>query len=874
MPYYNIHCHSFYSTGDSILDPEKCALWLKQRNLDRIAVTDHGNVAGVFNTRAAMKKHGIKHFPGSEFYFCDDRNSKTKENRKAEHLIGIAKTYEGSLNLFKLSSFSFTEGFYYKPRIDYELVQKYNKGIIFSSACLKGPVSKKLLENDFEGAVKVASKFKEILGENFFLEIMPHDIEEQRICNKGIIEISKKLDIKIVASNDVHYIESGDHEFRDILIMANQKTTINQKDRMQTDCNTLYMMEEGEVKEKFKIFHSYIDEKTLKEAIENTGVILDGEPPEMSDGKLNFPTYSIDNKNGENFTKEEVKLVDEGKQDEFLRVLVQKGLKEKGLYDKKEYQERFESEYEIIKKMGFVNYFLIVRDIVKHCQEVGIKVGPGRGTACSSLISYCIGITKLDPIKYDLIFERFINPHRVGLPDIDLDFDNQKRGEVIKYIYDKYGIDNVTQIATVSKLAIKSAIRDVARVLEMNTDEALKISMGAPWQDYKTVEETCENHPEARELVLNNKELFKFVNKLVGVPRQFGKHPSGVVISSKKISEFAPLMYGKEDGNKDKVIMVQFDMDCIKKVGLVKMDILGLKTLGFIEDILKQIKKTKGKSINVDNIDYEDEEVYKMIASGDTAYCFQIEADGITKAIKRIQPDCFHELYDLLSLYRPGGLETGQLEKYIETKFIMKESPEYRMYPDIPEMEKILRPTYYTVCYQEQIMAIVGRVAGLGMATADVFRRIIDDLKLENKEQTVAEYKEKFLSGCVKNGITELRAMELWEFLAKYTGYSFNKSHSCIPMSESILTDHGPMTFKQVFESDIKLKALSYNELYGIQEFKTIKKKFSNGNKEVFEFDLNNGKSIKCTEDHMFLTKEGYKPIKEIYEKQIEFFEG
>lgn len=874
--YYNIHCHSFYSTGDSVLDPEIAAKWLKERNIDRIAITDHGNLSGVFNIRASMKKHGIKHFPGIEFYFCDDRNLKDKENRKAEHLVGIAKTYEGSLNLFRLSSLSYTEGFYYKPRIDFKLLEDYREGIIFTSACLKGPVAKKLLENNYDGALLVAQKFKDILGDNFFLEIMCHDMEEQRIVNKGIIKISEKLGIKLVASNDAHYINKGDGEYRDILIMANQKTTINQADRMKTECNTLYLMDEREIKDNFKIYHPYLEDKHVSDAINNTALILAGEPPEMTDNVLNFPVYHLDYSTADEagFDNDECDRINKNlKQDEFLWTLATQGLENRGI-NKPEYLERLKYEFDLIKKMGFINYFLIVRDIVQHCGLEGIKVGPGRGTACSSLISYCLEITKLDPIKYGLIFERFINPHRVGLPDIDLDFDNLRRGDVIKYIYEKYGVENVTQIATISKLAIKSAIRDIARVLEMDTQAALAISMGAPWEDYKTTEETAQNHPEARELILNNQLLFKYVNKLVGMPRQFGKHPSGVVISSRKISEFAPLMYGKDDDKGDKVIMVQLDMDCIKKVGLVKMDILGLKTLSFIEDILKQIKRTTGKTIDIDKIDYEDKEVYKMIASGDTAYCFQIEADGITKAIKRIQPDCFHELYDLLSLYRPGGLETGQLEKYIETKFIMKENPEYRMYPDVPEMEKILRPTYYTVCYQEQIMAIVGNVAGLGMATADVFRRIIDDLKLENKDQIVAEYRERFLEGCKKNGVSDVRAMEIWEFLQKYTGYSFNKSHSCIPGCELLNTRNSTISMLDLINSKGDFEVLSFNEINKEFEYKKVINKFCNGNKEVFEFELDNGKSIKCTEDHMFLTKEGYKSIKEIYEKGIEIFEG
>jgi len=782
MKYYNIHCHSFYSISDSTLDPSKASQWLKDRGIDKISITDHGNCVGAFNIRASMKENGIKHYPGCEFYFCNDRKDKSKENRQSFHLVAIAKTYEGVLNLFKMSSLSYTEGFYYRPRVDYDLLERFGKGIVFSSACLKGVVSKSILENKVEEAYSLAKRFKDILGESYFLEIMPHDLEEQRIINPHIISIGKKLDIKVVASNDAHYINKEDHDYRDILIMSNQKTTISSKDKMDTSCRTLYLMDAEEVKKCFKMYHPQIEEKDVDGAIENTGLVLDGEPPEMSDGKINFPTYTLDEKTikDDNINEEKVKTFEGDKTQEKLAwELSYKGFLEKG-FDKNEgYLERLEFEFEMIKKMGFINYFLIVRDIVKYCNRVGIKVGPGRGTAASSLFGHCLGITKIDPIKYGLIFHRFLNPERKGWPDIDLDFDYQRRADVIKYIYEKYGTENVSQIATVSKLALKSAIRDIARVLEYDTQSALEISMGVPWQNYKTVAETIENHPEAKKFVDENPELFKYVDKLVGIPRHFGKHPSGVVISSKKIIDFAPLMFGKDDDDGEKVVMVQFDLECIKKVGLIKMDILGLKTLSFIEDILRQIKKAEDKDIDIENINYEDPEVYKMISKGDTSYCFQIEADGITKAIQRIKPECFHELYDLLSLYRPGGLETGQLEKYIETKFLMKENPDYRMYPDIPEMEKILRDTYYTVCYQEQIMAIVGNVGGLGMATADVFRRIVDDLKLENKEQIIASYKEKFLEGCKKNKIDEERANDIWEFLQKYTGYSFNKSHSC-----------------------------------------------------------------------------------------------
>ena len=636
---YLTHLHTAYSLSDSLITAEKLVKRLQELKMDKVAITDHGNLLHIQEYRKELSKAGIKHFPGCEFYYTPDINN--KEMRKSYHLTVIAKTEEGVKNLYALSSLSYEQGFYYRPRIDFEMLKQHSTGLVVSSACLKGQIDCLLLEGKVLEAIDVAKKFKDLFGDKFFIEIMPHNIQEQIEVNPLLIELAQKLDIKLITTCDSHYTYQDEAANRRMLLIMNKAGWA--KDEEVGTCDTIYMMSKDDMKNTFKMYHSNISESILDEAIANTELVLEGDEPNVAFDKARFPKFQLPEGFKDN--------------DEFFNSLIIKGLKEKGLINKKEYIDRAQSEAKIIINSGFSNYFLVMRDVFNYCHKNDVYVGPGRGSAGGSLIAYLLGITRIDPIKYGLMFERFYNEGRntgtaENAPDIDSDFESAKREQVIKYLESKYGSQNVSQICSISYIKLKSGIKDVARALEIPIETANKISKEIAWETYETLDEAIEKDEKARMLVAKYPELFKYVKIFCGIPRQTGKHAAGIVIGDEKIGNICPMMLATVNG--EKFLVSQFDKDSIKHTGLIKYDFLGLTTMDFIKALDIQIEAETGHRVNWDSLDLNDTKVYDYIFStGETDYVFQCDSDLMKTWLKKMQCKNIEDLSAMNTLVRP-----------------------------------------------------------------------------------------------------------------------------------------------------------------------------------------------------------------------------
>lgn len=760
--FVHLHIHSEFSLLDGANRVKEIPVIAKELGMNAIAITDHGVMFGVIDFYKACKANGIKPIIGCEVYVAP-RTRKDKDanlDSKYNHLILLAKDNEGYKNLSKLVSLSYIEGFYYKPRIDKELLEKYHEGLICCSACLAGEVSQAILNNDMEEAKRVANWFRDLFGEDYYLEIQNNGVKEQVLVNQKLIELSKELNIPLVATNDAHYSRREDAYNHEVLLCIQTGKKMSDEDRMRFETDELYIKSPQEMSDYFS---------NVPEAIENTVKIAQKCNVEFEFGHTILPNYDVP----EGFATHY----------DYIEDLTRKGLVKRygndeiNEYEKLSEEIRTRTEYElgVIKRMGYVDYFLIVWDYINYAKTHDIPVGPGRGSGAGSIVAYAIGITDIDPLKYNLLFERFLNPERISMPDFDVDFCYEKRDKVIEYVCQKYGYDHVSQIITFGTMSAKMVIRDVARVLDVPYAEADKLAKMIPNEIHITIKKAMEQNRELRELYEQNPDITKLLNiamALEGMPRQASTHACGIVITKDPVDTYVPL-YVRE-GN----ISTQYIMTTLEELGLLKMDFLGLRTLTVIKDTIDLVKQNRNIDVEFDK-DMNDPNVYKLWQNGESVGIFQFESQGMTNFMKELKPDSLEDIIAGVSLYRPGPMD--QIPRYIANK----KDPEHAVYTH-PALKPILEVTYGCMVYQEQVMQIVRDLAGYSLGRADLVRRAMGKKKLD----VMAKEREIFIHGqvdedgkivvpgCVRNGIDEQSANKIFDEMAEFAKYAFNKSHA------------------------------------------------------------------------------------------------
>ena len=755
MAFTHLHVHTEYSLLDGASRIPKVVARAKELGMDSLAITDHGVMFGVIDFYKECRKQGIRPVIGCEVYTAArTRFDKDSDRDKYHgHLILLAENNDGYRNLIKIVSRGFTEGYYYKPRVDKDLLRAYSDGIIALSGCLAGKVQNCLLNRDYEGAKREAMELDDIFGHgNFFLEIQDQGLDEEALINPELVRLSGELDIPLAATNDVHYVNRSDAEAHDVLLAIQTATTVDDENRMRFPNDQFYLKSEDEMRRIFSF---------CPEAVDNTQKIAERCNVEFTFGEYHLPEFIPP----EGYTNRE-----------YLRELCRKGLSER--YDPvtPELTERLEYEMGVIESMGYVEYFLIVWDFINYAKENGIMVGPGRGSAAGSLVAYSLRITDIDPIKYSLIFERFLNPERVSMPDIDIDFCIERRGEVIEYVKRKYGKENVSQIITFGTMKAKAAIRDVGRALNLTYAEADRIAKAVPFDLKMTLDRALETSPELKKMYDEDPKVAKVVDMsraIEGMPRHASTHAAGVVISKLPLDEYVPLYMS------DKGVATQFNMTTIEELGLLKMDFLGLRNLTVIRDALELIRKNHGVEIDFAKMGYDDRAVYDMIASGNTEGVFQLESAGMTQFMKNLKPTCFEDIVAGIALYRPGPMDS--IPKYIENK----KNPEHISYVT-PELAPILDVTYGCLIYQEQVMQIVRELAGYSYGRSDIVRRAMSkkksDVMMEEKGYFIYGKEDENgnveIPGCVRNGISASAAEAIFADMETFAQYAFNKSHA------------------------------------------------------------------------------------------------
>ncbi|MBQ1715720.1 MAG: DNA polymerase III subunit alpha, partial [Firmicutes bacterium] len=758
MGFTHLHLHTEYSLLDGAARIKDVVKRGKELGMTSMAITDHGAMFGVVDFYKECKAQGIKPIIGCEVYTAP-RTHLDKDpdlDKRQGHLILLAENETGYKNLIKIVSIGYIEGFYYKPRIDKDVLRAHSEGLICLSACLSGDVQKKLLLRDYEGAKNEAIAFRDIFGEgNFYLELQDHGLDGEKAIRADMLRLSKELGIPLVATNDCHYVNRSDAEAHDVLLCIQTGTTLDEPDRMRYPTDQFYLKSEEEMRELFG---------DIPGAIENTEIIADRCNFDFKFGEYHLPEF----------------VAPSGKtNEEYFKELCHKGLIER--YGERanspELQERMNYEIDTIVKMGYVEYFLIVWDFINYAKQNGIMVGPGRGSAAGSIVAYSMRITDIDPIRYSLIFERFLNPERVSMPDIDVDFCYERRGEVIDYVTRKYGHDRVSQIITFGTMKAKMAVRDVARVLGATYAKADQIAKAIPFELDMTLRKALDMPgSELKPLYEGDEEARRIVDMamaLEGMPRHASTHAAGVVISKLPIDEYVPLYLS------DKGPATQFTMTTIEELGLLKMDFLGLRNLTVIRDALELIKKEHGIDIDFSKMGYDDPEVYEMIAQGNTSGVFQLESSGMTQFMKNLRPTCFEDIVAGISLYRPGPMDS--IPKYIENK----KYPEKIKYVT-DKLAPILDVTYGCLVYQEQVMQIVRDLGGYSYGRSDLVRRAMSkkkhDVMLKEKEYfingKVADDGTVEIAGCVRNGISREAAEVIFEDMVTFASYAFNKSHA------------------------------------------------------------------------------------------------
>ena len=783
MSFTHLHVHTEYSLLDGSCKIKELIARAAELGMKNIAITDHGNMYGVIEFYRAARAAGINPVIGCEVYVAPgsrfDREV-TKGEGRYNHLVLLAENNVGYSNLIKIVSKGFTEGFYYKPRVDYEVLEKYHEGVIALSACLAGAVATALRYGQYETAKKEAERLYDIFGkDHFYLELQDHGIADQATVNQGLLRMSEELKIPLVATNDVHYITAEDAEPHDILLCIQTQKKVQDEDRMRYEGGQYYLKSEDEMKALFPY---------AQEALENTSKIAERCHVEIEFGKYKLPKYDVP----EGFTA-----------DSYLQKLCQDGMKKRYEEITTQLQERLDYELDTIRTMGFVDYFLIVWDFIRYARENGISVGPGRGSAAGSIVAYSLGITSIDPIKYDLLFERFLNPERVTMPDIDIDFCYERRPEVIDYVVRKYGKDHVVQIVTFGTMAARNAIRDVGRVLDLpyNYVDVIAKQIPMPKQGAKvTIKEALQVNPELREIYESDeqaKNLIDMSMRLEGLPRHTSMHAAGVLISPKPVDEYVPLSKAS-----DGTITTQYTMTVLEELGLLKMDFLGLRTLTVIQNAAKMAGIEDDTLLN---IPFDDKEVFDMISAGKTDGVFQLESGGMKSFMTELKPECMEDILAGNALYRPGPMDF--IPQYIEGKN-NRDSIVY----DCPQLEPILAPTYGCIVYQEQVMQIVRSLAGYSFGRSDLVRRAMAKKKekvMEAERQNfVYGNKAEGVKGCIANGISEEVANKIYNEMIDFAKYAFNKSHAAayavVSYQTAYLKCHYPIEFMAALMTSVR----------------------------------------------------------------------
>ncbi|MEK6530904.1 MAG: DNA polymerase III subunit alpha [Deltaproteobacteria bacterium] len=775
--FVHLHLHSQWSLLDGAIRPEALISLCREQKMPAVAITDHGNIFGAIDFYQKAMANGIKPIIGSEIYVAPGSMSDKTASTRGEtsfHLVLLVKNIKGYVNLCKLLSKAYIEGFYYRPRVDKELLSKHSEGLIALSACLHGEVAHYISTGRKDLAEKAAGAYKEIFPDRrFFLEIQDNGMQEQVRVNSALIALGKALDIPVVATNDCHYLEKKDARIHDILLCIQTGATVNQAQRMRFATDEFYVKSPREMTAAFK---------DVPEAISNTIEIAERCNVEFKLNEPHLPEFPCPA--GETLDGFLEKKALEGLEKRFKH-----SLRDIDESHKWQYYERLKKEFNVIRGMGFSGYFLIVTDFIDFARSREISVGPGRGSAAGSLVAYCLGITNLDPIRYNLLFERFLNPDRISLPDIDIDFCFEKRDEVIRYVTQRYGPENVTQIITFGQLKAKACIRDVGRALDMPYSEVDRIAKLVPNHLNITIKDALKEEPRLKKLVSDDprvKEMIDAAIALEGLPRHASTHAAGVVISNKPLVEYLPLYKGQ----KENIITTQFPMKDVEKIGLVKFDFLGLKTLTVIEKTIRQLKKNRAIEVDIDALALDDTDTYNLIASGSTNGIFQLESSGIKELLKKLKPETFEDLVAAVALYRPGPLQSGMVDDFINRKH-----KRTKITYEVPELKAMLENTYGVMVYQEQVMEIAKVLAGFAPGDADKLRKAMG----KKLPEEMVEQRTKFLDGARGKNIPLKKAEKIFDLMAKFAGYGFNKSHSAayalIAFQTAYLKAHYPTEF-------------------------------------------------------------------------------
>ncbi|NUM34091.1 MAG: DNA polymerase III subunit alpha [Candidatus Brocadiae bacterium] len=828
-PFVHLHVHSHYSLLDGAAKVPDLIQRAVEFKMPALALTDHGNLFGALEFYQQAKKAGIKPIVGYEAYISNTSRQERDRQAKYHHITLLAKDYEGYKNLMKLASEAYLTGFYYKPRIDKDILASHSKGLIALSGCLVSEVCRNLIDNKMDKARDAVAFYKDLFPGDFYIELQQNHIEEQQKANEGLLKLAREFQLPMVFTNDIHYLKKEDSVPHEVLLCIQTGTTMQDQNRFRFGSDQFYMKSPDEM---------YEEAKDFENAAKNTLEIAEKVNLNIPAGENHIPPFKApDNKNNE----------------QYLYELCENGLKERYGAISPEIKNRFEHEYKVICKMGFASYFLIVWDFINYARSQGISVGPGRGSAAGSIVSYALKITNLDPIQYHLIFERFLNEGRYEMPDIDIDFETIRRGEVIDYVTKKYGEKQVVQIITFGTLAARAAIRDVGRALNIPLSDVDRIAKKVPTGLKITLEKGLEEDPEFKSLYDTDataRQIIDIAIRLEGLNRQPGTHAAGVIIADDDVTNYCPL-YKSADGT----VSTQYSMDHMVNLGLLKMDFLGLSTLTLIEKALFFIKEFRKEDLNIDKIPLDDIKTYNMLSKGETKGVFQLESDGMKELVRKLKPDRFEDIIALVALYRPGPLGSGMVDTYCRCKHGM-EQPVYKH----PILEKILSETYGIILYQEQAMRIASDLSGFSLSEADKLRKAMG----KKKKDLMQSYRVKFIEGAKKiHNVDEQVSAETFDLIDYFSGYGFNKSHSAayalVAYQTAYLKAHYTMEFMaalMTIESQNTEKVVRYIHECEIMHIPIL------------------GPDINLSESYFLPTKEGirfgFSAIKGVGEKAVD----
>ncbi|HLV95476.1 MAG TPA: DNA polymerase III subunit alpha, partial [Candidatus Acidoferrales bacterium] len=756
--FVHLHLHTDYSLLDGACEIGELTAEAARRGMPAVAVTDHGNLFAAANFFHKAATHGVKPIIGCEVYVApDNHKNRGSDAERSNHLVLLCENEEGYRNLIQLVSTGFLDGFYYKPRVDHELLAKHGKGLIALSACLRGEVADAILADKYDRARENAYRLRDIFGKgNFFLEVQDQGLEIEVRVNRELVRLSRETGIPLVVTNDCHYLTRADSHAQEVLLCIQTGKTMSDGQRMKFATDQFYFKTAEEMAQVFG---------ELPDALERTVAIAERCNVKISRVSDPFPEFKVpEGHTADSYFERVVREGFASRVPQLERLAAQNFLR----HPVAEYEARLTAEIEMIKKMHFAGYFLIVWDFIHYARAQGVPVGPGRGSAAGSLVSYALRITDVDPLQYDLLFERFLNPERISMPDIDIDFCMRRRGEVIEYVRRKYGEKSVAQIITFGTMAAKAVLKDAGRALDMPYGEVDKIAKLVPTTLNIELEDALKQSPQLDSLRKSDervKELVEVALRLEGLARHASTHAAGVVISPRPLTEIVPLY----KSNKDE-ITTQYDMNALERIGLLKMDFLGLTTLTVVTDAVRMIQANRGIDVDLSTLPLDDPEVYALFSRGDTTGIFQFESHGMRDILKRYQPTRLEDLTALNALYRPGPIQGGMIDDFIARKHGKK-----KVRYDLPELAGILSETWGVILYQEQVMQIANRLAGFSLGDADILRRAMGKKKVEE----MAAQREKFLTGCQARKVPKDKAERIFDLMAEFAGYGFNKSHSC-----------------------------------------------------------------------------------------------